>query len=332
MAMYQTLVGKDVDKAAAYLQQEELVAIPTETVYGLAANACSDTAVKKVYAVKQRPSHNPLIVHIDSFDKLHRYTTAIPAAAKLLMEAFAPGPITFILPANGRLSAFVNSRHRQVAFRVPAHPLTEQLLKALPFPLVAPSANLFTTISPTHPSHVMKNFNGAIPYILDGGSCSVGIESTVVGFDEKGQPVVYRQGAITAMEIGAVSGKPVRLNHRDKTLSPGLSSHHYAPRTPLFLLKEKEAIPEDWGSNRVGILCFSQYRKEFPKQNQFVLSPSQHMALAAQNLYKGLHYLDEMKLDVLFAELCPADGLGSTINDRLQRAAQRTVLSPAVLY
>ena len=169
MAMFKTLIGKDVEKAAAYLQLEELVAIPTETVYGLAANACSDIAVKKVYAVKQRPSHNPLIVHIDSFDKLHRYTTAIPAAAKLLMEAFAPGPITFILPANGRLSAFVNSRHRQVAFRVPAHPLAEQLLQALPFPLVAPSANLFTTISPTHPSHVLKNFNGAIPYILDGG-------------------------------------------------------------------------------------------------------------------------------------------------------------------
>ena len=330
--MYQTLVGKDVDKATAYLQQEELVAIPTETVYGLAANACSDTAVKKVYAVKQRPSHNPLIVHIDSFDKLHRYTTAIPAAAKLLMEAFAPGPITFILPANGRLSAFVNSRHRQVAFRVPAHPLAEQLLQQLPFPLVAPSANLFTTISPTHPSHVMKNFNGAIPYILDGGSCSVGIESTVVGFDEKGQPVVYRQGAITAMEIEVVTGKPVGMNKHDQTLSPGLSIHHYAPRTPLFLLHEGASIPEDWGHDRTGILCYSQYHHAFPKKHQFVLSAERQPSVAAQNLYKGLHYLDELKLDVLFAEICPLDQLGSAINDRLQRAAHRAAPVAAMLH
>jgi len=319
--MYQTVIGSNIQTAADFLRQGELVAIPTETVYGLAANACDDAAIKKVYSVKQRPAYNPLIVHLHSFEKLCLYTTEVPRTAQLLMEAFSPGPITLILPTNGRLSSFVNNGQRLVAFRVPAHPIAMELLKGLSFPLAAPSANLFTSISPTQPNHVLKNFKGKIPYILDGGSCQVGIESTVVGFQNNGQPIVYRQGGITIEEIELVVGAPVLQNAQATSLSPGLTKHHYSPRTPLYLLEECEAVPLEFLNQRTGVLCYSRYKSCIPVKNQFILSPDRKLNIAARNLYKGLHHLDELGLDCLIAEKLPNIELGKAINDRLLRAA-----------
>jgi len=315
-----TEIGRDTAKAAAWLQAGELVGMPTETVYGLAANACMESAVRRVFAVKNRPLHNPLIVHTDEVEKIRPFVTEIPDAALALLRHFAPGPLTVLLPASRRLPSVVNNGKRELAFRIPAHPLALGLLGLLDFPLVAPSANVFTSISPTEPRHVLKNFDGRIPYILDGGASQVGIESTVVGFDPEGAPLIYREGAITAEQIALVTGT-VRYNgHKEAQLSPGMHLHHYAPKTPLLLTPAFRPLPQ-YATERTGILCFSGTYPEVPLRNQFVLSAEGNLEEAARNLYRGLHYLDELGLDVLVAETCPPVGLGKAINDRLGRAA-----------
>lgn len=316
-----TTIGYSIHEGAELLRKEDLVAIPTETVYGLAANATSVTALEKVFNVKQRPLYNPLIVHTNSIDTIASYVTHIPATAMALLEYFAPGPLTVLLPSNKRLPALVNNGKPLLAFRIPQHPLTLALLKELPFPLAAPSANIFTQISPTNAWHVFKNFNGKIPYILDGGSCLLGIESTVVGFDENETPVIYRQGAVTASQIANVAGKVRIRKTMNSKLSPGLSSHHYSPATPMYLVKDIHNITAELDVERTALLCFNSYNYQFPISHQFILSNDGNLHEAARNLYKAMHYLDELNLDCLIVEKVPNIGLGMAINDRLQRAA-----------
>jgi L-threonylcarbamoyladenylate synthase len=320
--MYNTEISTDVNKAVVLLSNNELVAIPTETVYGLAGNACSAKAIRKIFEVKQRPATNPLIVHVDSIEKITPYITFIPATAKKLLENFSPGPLTVLLPGNGKLPQLVNSGRRDVAFRIPGHPLTLNLLKRLEFPLVAPSANIFTTISPTTPDHVMKNFAGKIQLILDGGNCSVGIESTVVGFDENETPVIYRQGAITAEQIVSVTGSVLEKTAGKEQLSPGMMLHHYSPKTPMLLVDKLEMnFPTGLDVSTIGVLCYTKNVKQVPKDQQVLLSVNSDLEEAAKNLYKSLHQLDEMGLTLIIAEKLPNIGLGKAINDRLQRAA-----------
>ncbi len=322
-AMYQTLIGEDIQVAARWLRKGELVGLPTETVYGLAADATSEAAVRKVFAVKRRPLHNPLIVHVDGIAKIHPYVTHIPAPARVLLQAFTPGPLTLLLPANRVLPSVVNNGRRELAFRIPAHPMAQELLQALDFPLVAPSANAFTGISPTQPAHVQKYFDGQIPYILDGGSCIVGIESTVVGFDRDGLPVIYREGACSREQIEALVG-PVRskgVTAETEAPSPGMMAFHYAPETPLVLARSTEALPAGIDPARTGLIRMSTYHSGLPKEHQFLLSPSASAEEAARNLYEALHRLDRLKLDLIIAEKLPDIGLGRAINDRLQRAA-----------
>lgn len=318
--MYSTTISSDVGKAALFLESGELVAIPTETVYGLAANACDAAAVAKVFTAKKRPSANPLIVHVDCIEKIALYAAGIPPAAERLLHAFSPGPLTVLLPGNGTLPSIINNGQPLVAFRIPAHPVTLQLLRQLPFPVVAPSANLFTSISPTTTSHVMKYFRGQIPFILEGGACSIGVESTVVGFDEDGNPVVYRTGAITAAEIAAVTGREVIVNQGPSGSSPGTTPHHYSPVTPFYLVSSVHQLPAEVDVLKTGLLCFREKNSRFPANHQFVLSVEGNLHEAAKNLYKGLHYLDEKHLSFLVAEKLPNIGLGITVNDRLQRA------------
>lgn len=319
MEQFKTIIGTDIDEAIYHLERNELVGVPTETVYGLAGNAFSEKAIEKVFATKQRPSNNPLIVHVDRIAEVKQLVREVPDAAEALLEHFSPGPLTLVLKRNALISSLITANRAEVAIRIPAHPATLNLLRKIDFPLVAPSANLFSTISPTHPNHVMKNFNGKIPYILDGGSCDVGIESTVVGFDKEGTPVIYRQGAITAEEIGLVAGK-VQIKCGNSNISPGRSPYHYSPRTPLQVVDRFSPLL-NFDNRRIGLLCFNRYYRDVPLFNQFVLSPSANLQEAAKNLYRGLHYLDDLKLDILIAENCPPVGLGKTINDRLQRAS-----------
>ncbi|MER3463915.1 MAG: threonylcarbamoyl-AMP synthase [Chitinophagaceae bacterium] len=315
-----TIIDNDIIQAASFLAADELVGIPTETVYGLATNACSETAVAKIFTVKQRPFSSPLIVHVDNYEKIKPFVRYIPETAKPLFNAFSPGPLTVLLEGNGVLPTVVNDGRKLIAFRIPAHELTRTLLQAIPFPLVAPSANKFTTISPTTPQHVLKNFDGEIPYILDGGHCTVGIESTVVGFEENESPVIYRQGAITAEKIKSVVGRIASHKANDDTPSPGLLKHHYSPKTPLILVDDLKQLPLEVALGRTGILAFNHYHSAIPRKQQFILSIQSNLNEAAQNLYKGLHYLDELSLDTIIAEKLPNIGIGIAINDRLQRA------------
>ncbi|RYZ23003.1 MAG: threonylcarbamoyl-AMP synthase [Chitinophagaceae bacterium] len=331
--MKETIIGKDPQTAAALLEAGDLVAIPTETVYGLAADAGNETAIRKVFAAKGRPAHHPLIVHTESIGVISRYVTGIPNTAKRLLEHFAPGPLTVLLQPNGRLSRLVSGGRPQVAFRVPAHPLALGVLRSAGFPLVAPSANPFTRTSPTHPMHVLRYFNRVIPYILDGGPCTVGIESTVVGFEDD-TVVIYRAGAITAEEVALVAGGAVRVKESSGSgPAPGMHHLHYTPRTPLVLAEDFTGM-EGAHPDKTGLLCFSGYRAGWPRENQFVLSMKGNLETAARNLYQGLHELDERGLSLIVAETAPPHGLGIAINDRLRRAAghsfqlQQQILNP----
>lgn len=318
MINYNTQTGTAIDKAAAYLTAGELVAIPTETVYGLAANATDTLAVKKVFEVKKRPFFNPLIVHCEKTEQINLYVSGISPLAEKLLQAFSPGPLTILLPGNNQLPDTINNGMRDVAFRIPAHPITQILLNILPFPLVAPSANIFTTISPTTPAHVLKNFNGQIPYILDGGACSVGLESTVVGFDREGMPVIFRQGAITAEQIKEIAGT-VRFHSKEENgASPGMTAIHYAPTTPLYL---EEDVTTEFTTDKIGVICFNEKDERYSEQNQIVLSKAGNLTEAARHLYDALHQLDERKLDFIIAKKIPNEGIGIAINDRIQRAA-----------
>ncbi|MFZ9847796.1 MAG: L-threonylcarbamoyladenylate synthase, partial [Flavobacteriales bacterium] len=191
-----TIVSKNISTAASILQQEELVAIPTETVYGLAGNAFSEKAVKSIFETKQRPHFNPLILHFAEKEMLKDFAVNVPDEVQELMKIFWPGSLTLVLPKSNKISDLVSGNLSTVAMRIPNHELTLSLLKNIDFPLAAPSANMFGQLSPTSVEHVQNQLNGKIPMILDGGTCENGLESTIIGF-ENGTPKVYRLGAIT---------------------------------------------------------------------------------------------------------------------------------------
>lgn len=318
------IIGKDLDKAIALLTAGELVAIPTETVYGLGGNAFSESAIQKIYAVKNRPLSNPLIVHLANSGRLESVARDIPEMAYKLLEEFSPGPLTLLLNKKDSLPEGINSGLSKVAVRIPAHELTLELLERLAFPLAAPSANPFGYISPTTPEHVYKQLGDKIEYILDGGPCCQGIESTVLGFEE-GIPVVYRLGALSVEAIRHVAGevKLITAQHAETTPSPGMLAQHYSPHTAFVFTEHTEQMLEQYNTERTGLLRFSNYLKNVPEKNQFVLSPEQNLEEAARNLYAALHFLDEQKFDVIIAEKFPETGIGSAINDRLRRAAAK---------
>jgi L-threonylcarbamoyladenylate synthase len=327
MKKYETRIGNDIDTAADFLEKETLVAIPTETVYGLAANAFSEKAIRQLYTVKNRPLSNPLIVHVDRISEVKALVREMPEAAELLLEHFTPGPLTVLLPKNSLVPPIVNAGRPELAIRIPSHPIALELLRRLDFPLAAPSANRFGTISPTQPEHVLKNFDGQIPYILDGGACTVGIESTVVGFDRNGRPMIYRPGAITAAQIEAVAGRVSMTARPSGTPSPGLLPFHYAPSTPLLLVENIDEALRLHEGKRVGVLSFTRSLPQVPQQYQFRLSEDGTLSAAARNLYKALHWLDEAGTELILAERLPDQGLGTVLNERLQKAANYHLLT-----
>ncbi|MCB9274036.1 MAG: threonylcarbamoyl-AMP synthase [Lewinellaceae bacterium] len=316
------MIGSDIQHAMELLQQEQVVAIPTETVYGLAGNAFSPLAVSTIYAVKGRPAFDPLIVHTSRFERAAAFTTRIPDMAYRLAERFMPGPLTLLLPRSEAIPDIVTAGLPRVAIRVPGHPVAHDLLERLDFPLAAPSANPFGYISPTTAQHVESQLGDKVPYILDGGPCQVGVESTIVGFGD-GQAVVYRKGGLAVEEIEAVVGAvSVRAHSSSNPQAPGMLKSHYAPRVPL-VLGELRALHEQYRGKAVGVVAFRQALPGIPLQQQLILSPSGGLAEAARNLFAGMRYLDGLPLDVIIAELLPEEGLGRAINDRLRRAAAR---------
>ncbi len=318
-------IGKDIQLVRQLLTNGKVVAIPTETVYGLAANALDTSAVEQIFTVKNRPHYNPLILHIGSSPEVEKYVTAIPAVAQLLMDKFWPGPLTLLLPKKAIVPDIITASLPNVAIRVPNHPLTLELLRMIDFPLAAPSANPFCYISPTQTEHVQQQIGHKIPYILDGGPCSQGVESTIVGF-ENDMPVIYRLGAIAPEEIEKVAG---RVTIYQKThaapVSPGMLPFHYSPRTPFYFTNKVEELLQDADPATTGIITFHRTIENFPQAHLAILSASASMQEAASNLYASLHRLDALQLKIIIAEKLPDYGLGKTINERLYRAAGKTM-------
>ncbi|MBX2966055.1 MAG: threonylcarbamoyl-AMP synthase [Cyclobacteriaceae bacterium] len=311
-------IGTDIEKAATLLSQGELVAIPTETVYGLAGNALNVEAVAKIFSAKNRPQFDPLIVHVPSLALARNYVTAIPKKAERLAQLFWPGPLTLVLEKKDEtIPALVTSGLKTVGFRSPDHPLTRKLLTALPFPVAAPSANPFGYVSPTTPQHVNEQLGDKISYILDGGVCTIGIESTIIGF-EGNDPVVLRLGGLSLERIEAVTGNiKVHVHSTSNPLAPGQLKSHYAPGKSLKLGTLEELLQE-YPAHTSGILSF---KHDFHSPHQRILSPSGNPEEAARNLFQYLRDFDKMPVDVILAELLPDEGLGRAINDRLKRAA-----------
>jgi L-threonylcarbamoyladenylate synthase len=307
---------EEVMTAADWLRKGELVAIPTETVYGLAANALDERAVVKIFEAKQRPAFDPLIVHISDALSTDKYARDIPEMAFRLAEAFWPGPLTLILPKREIIPDLVTSGQDTVGLRMPDHPLTLSLLNELEFPLAAPSANPFGYISPTNAQHVRDQLQEKIAYVLDGGPSKIGVESTIVGFQGE-KVIVYRLGGIPLEDLETVTGKAtIELSQSSNPITPGQLTSHYAPRKP-FYLGDIEELKTQFQHMNTGIIRFSG-------KADWVLSPAGDTTEAARNLFRILREADQSDFDILLAEPVPSEGLGSAVNDRLQRAAARS--------
>ena len=313
-------IGKDISNAIHLLQEGELVAIPTETVYGLAGNALNVSAIAKIFSVKNRPSFDPLIVHVASLEKAKEFVKEIPEKANQLTSRFWPGPLTILLQKKNQIPDLVTAGLNTVGVRCPDHPLTLALLQKLSFPLAAPSANPFGYVSPTTPAHVNEQLGDKIGYILDGGPCQVGIESTVIGFESE-TPVIYRFGGLSQEKIESIIGKVnTKTYSTSNPKAPGQLASHYSPGKRVILGNPMD-LSKKYKAHSFGAIVFQKLIQEIDPQNQIVLSPSGNLEEAAQNLFSALRQLDKMEIELILAEEVPDVGLGRAINDRLRRAA-----------
>lgn len=318
-----TIISTNISKAVELLIKEDVVAIPTETVYGLAGNIYSKKAIHKIFEIKQRPLFNPLIVHLHCIDQLNELTNDFPDQARLLADAFWPGPLTLILNKKKEVPDLITAGKNTVAVRMPNHPVTLNLLKELSFPIAAPSANPFNRISPTNSTHVENYFKNTIPMVLQGGECKNGLESTIIGF-ENNEPIIYRLGAISIEEIEYVVGKiKIKNNETNSPQAPGMLSKHYSPKTKMYLTNNIKKFISNYKHNKIGLLSFSEIIHASNIIHIEILSESGDLKEAASNLYRSLHNLDNLNLDMIVAQQLPNTGLGKSINDRLQRATNK---------
>ncbi|MFN3529878.1 MAG: L-threonylcarbamoyladenylate synthase [Bacteroidia bacterium] len=312
-------IGTDIAKAVAYLCSGGLVAIPTETVYGLAANALDPVAVAGIFEAKQRPSFDPLIVHLPDFSVAELYCDRIPEAAGRLANRFCPGPLTFILPKKAIIPDIVTAGHPTVGIRIPRHPLSLGLLDLLDFPLAAPSANPFGYVSPTTAWHVAEQLGEKIGYILDGGPCEVGLESTIIDFSTK-QPKVLRLGGLSLESLEEALGQSLEVQGSSSNpKAPGMLLKHYAPAKKMVW----EASPldaSDIDPTQIARIRFNTFWPGEDPQHQFLLSAKGDLAEAAGRLFGLLRELDKSDYALIRVERMPEHGLGRAINDRLQRA------------
>jgi L-threonylcarbamoyladenylate synthase len=317
------MISKNINLAVQHLNENGIIGFPTETVYGLAGNAFETEPIHKIFEVKKRPTFNPLIVHIKGIEDLKQVAIEIPPIAYELAKIFWPGPLTLILKKQPYIPDLVTANQDTVAVRVPNHPVALELLHQLDFPLVAPSANPFTSISPTSAEHVENYFGNQINMVLEGGECSAGIESTIIGF-ENNRVVVYRLGALALEEIEKVSGSVTLLNKKDKKpIAPGMLLKHYAPKTDFILTRNVQEELDWYSDKKIGLLLYNSFMPDFERKNQIVLSEESDLKIAASKLYHAMHKLDKMNLDLIIAERLPEYGLGISINDRLERASKK---------
>lgn len=314
-------IGTDVASAGRLLVQSGLVAFPTETVYGLGANALDVTAVAKVFAAKQRPEFDPLIVHVSDAVAASDLAAHWPAVASKLADAFWPGPLSLVVPRKDVIPDLVTSGMDSVALRVPQHPVAQQLIAAAGVPIAAPSANLFGRISPTTALHVAEQLGDCIDYILDGGPCRVGIESTVVSLLDE-QPCVLRLGGISLEQLERVVGSiPVHsVGDENAPVAPGQLLKHYAPRIPVSIVTSADEYEHSAGE-AAGLLTPQPTELDNTFAACEVLSTTGDLIECAAGFFAALRRLDAMGIDRIVAVQFPDHGLGRALNDRLTRAA-----------
>jgi L-threonylcarbamoyladenylate synthase len=311
----------DLEQACALLREKELVAFPTETVYGLGAYALEPDAVLKIFETKGRPQFDPLIVHTKDAASAFALASEVPALAVKLAERFWPGPLTLVLKKRSIVPDLVTSGMASVALRVPAHPVALALLQAFDRPIAAPSANRFGRISPTTAEHVRSEFGDTVKLVLDGGACKTGVESTIVSLLEP-EPMLLRPGG-TPFESLQELMPNLRFPGSDPThpMAPGQLPSHYAPRTPLVI--GDASAPGTLRGRRLGLLYVGPARERSGFERVEVLSHKGDLREAAAGLFAAMRRLDEAGLDLIVAELAREVGLGLAINDRLRRASRR---------
>lgn len=305
--------------AADVIRRGGLVALPTETVYGLGANAWDGEAVARIFAAKERPAFDPLIVHLPGIAALNQVATSISPRAHQLADAFWPGPLTLVLPKQPKVSDLVTSGLPTVGVRVPAHPLMQSVLKLAGVPIAAPSANRFGRLSPTTAGHVREQLGDRIDLILDGGPCPVGVESTIV-FVDGDTTTILRPGGLAVEAIAGIAG-PVEIatGSSDRPAAPGMLASHYAPRTPIDIVTTPPVVPS---GAKWGLLQFVSGEAVGYAAVE-TLSVSGRLEEAAANFFAALHRLDRAGLDRILATPFPENGLGRALNDRLRRATTR---------
>jgi L-threonylcarbamoyladenylate synthase len=320
------MITKDIQLAINELNRGGIIGMPTETVYGLAANIYDENAIRKIFALKKRPLDNPLIVHVSSKERLHELVVDIPDKLSELMSTFCPGPLTFLLKKKPQISNLITANLPTVAIRIPNHQLTIELLDKLEYPLVAPSANPFTRVSPTCARHVHNYFKEELKVVLDGGECLSGLESTIIGYDND-EVIIYRLGAISKEmlenSIGRV--KIFNANSHNVILTPGMFKRHYSPKTQLILTSNIQEVLEKNKDLNIAVISFLPQLK-LNCTEQFYLSKTGDFKEAAKNLYAKLFEMDELKFDLIVAERFPDVDLGRTINDKLSRAAYKIMV------
>lgn len=311
--------GKNIQEAAEIIRKGGLVAFPTETVYGLGADAFNPRAVARIFEVKKRPSFDPLIVHISKINQLELLCENIPDVVFELSHKFWPGPLTIVLNKKSAVPDIVTAGLSTVAVRMPAHPIAIELINKAGTPVAAPSANRFGCLSPTQAKHVEKQLT-EIDYLIDGGTCMVGIESTVVSISNDGCKIL-RPGAITVNEISMVN--PYFSNRQEKDIeaklqSPGLLKSHYSPSKPLYILDKIKSFPKN-----SGLISFKKPENNPDVAIIEVLSEKGDLEEAAINLFSALHRMEESGVDTIYVEAVPETGIGVAIMDRLTKASYR---------
>ena len=307
-----------MQRMGAALRAGELVAFPTETVYGLGADALNSAAVSKIFTVKNRPYFDPLIVHVDDKKKLEAICY-LNEQAKKLMELFMPGALTLVLRKKKIIPSIVTAGLPTVAVRMPAHPVAKKIIKRANTPVAAPSANEFGYLSPTAAKHVDEQLGKKIDLIIDGGPCKLGIESTIIGFEDS-KPVLLRYGGIPVEEIENAVGKISIKNFSEKPSAPGQLPWHYSPRTKIKIFSERIPV----GKNEKAGYLFFRKPNQMPKSSAIkILSAEGNLTEAASRLFDCLHKLDKKNPDIIYAEAVPEKGVGRAIMDRLKKASKR---------
>lgn len=322
--------NENIQEAATLLKRGEVVAFPTETVYGLGADATNEQAVAKIFTAKGRPSDNPLIVHVASKEQLLELVTDVPDYVERLIDTFSPGPITYVLKSKGKVAANVTAGLNTVAVRIPNHDIALSLLTACELPIAAPSANISGRPSPTSATHVLDDLDGKIAAVLDGGTSQVGVESTVVDCTGA-EPVILRRGKITEEDIEKVINvNEVEIYDRqvEKPKSPGLKYKHYAPEIPLYLIESDITIQvvidaEKRKGNRVGALVSAATAKKISADKIVAVGIDEEEI--AKNLYEALRSFKKVEVDVIVCESFPAKEVGKAVMDRICKAASRTI-------